>query len=336
MESASKSNPLYRVQICTSTTRYVVTQAVVSIEMSEQEKQLAASADINLMDVDVNGSKISSLISSRDRVYIFTNDGSRSEEVFRGYIWNISHKENLTESAITLKCYDNLIYWQESEHYEFFSSGKLTVDILSLLGTRIGLNSVVYKYENIIHGNLVLRGAIADFVTEDLLNVVQKQVGKPYVLRSEVDRIVVREEGTNERVYTISKANNATEVRRFISMNGVVTLVSIYGTASDDEKMPVEAVESGEFGTYGILRKIITRNEDTTLEQAKSEAQNIIKEKGKPKWEYDVKATDIPWIRKGDGVRISCDTLEGAFIVKSISREISNKGNIMTLTVVDY
>ena len=118
-------------------------------------------------------------------------------------------------------------------------------------------------------------------------------------------------------------------------MNGVTTQVKIIGKASDDDKTPVEATISGDTETYGTLQKIISRSEDTTLEASKWEARNIIAEEGKPKWEHDVKAVDIPWIRKGDKVDISTDTMSGRFIVESINREISNRGKTMSLTVID-
>lgn len=333
----SVENPSYYVYITTRNVRYNVSNAIISIDHSEPEKQIAANATINIADVEVNGERLSTLIQPRDRVAIVASDGADEEnedEMFTGYVWNMSPRENLTSADFSIKCYDNLVYWQESEDSDFFAAGKSTKDISMSVAQQWGID-LKYEYESITHEKLVLRGAIADFMTADLLDVVQRQTGKKYIIRSEKDQVYIKHAGTNKTVHKIAKRHNATELRRYITLNGVTTQVKILGKASDDEKTPVEATISGDTQTYGTLQKTITRSEDTTLEAAKGEARNIIAESGKPKWEHDIKSTDIPWIRKGDLVEISTDTLEGYYLVKSVNREISNKGKNMTLTVVD-
>lgn len=330
----SVEDPKYFAYITTSDRKYNVTNALVSLDLSEQEKQIAASATLNIADVDVDGTMLSKLIKPRHRVVVEAYDGNKKDEVFRGYVWDISPKESLTDNNFSLKCYDNLIYWQESEDSDFFAEGQSTKNIMNSLSQKWGI-SMAYEYESITHEKLVLRGAIADFVTADVLDSVQKRTGVKYIIRSEKDKVIVRSVASNETVYNIMLGYNASELRRYISLNGVTTQVVILGKASDDAKTPVEATISGETDEYGTLQKVISKSEDMTLEDAKKEANTIIKENGKPKWEYDVKAPDIPWIRKGDKVRIVTETIKGYFIVKSIEREISNQGKIMTLTVVD-
>lgn len=328
----SVEDPKYFAYITTSDRKYNVTNALVSLDLSEQEKQIAASATLNIADVEVEGKMLSTLIKPSHRVTITAYDGKTNDEVFSGYVWDISPKESLTDNNFSLKCYDQLIYWQESEDSDFFAEGKSTKDIMKTLSKNWGI-SMIYEYESITHEKLVLRGAISDFVTADVLDPVQKRTGVKYVIRIEKENVVVRPVGWNETVYKIIGGFNAIEIRRYITMNGVTTQVVLLGKSSDDQKTPVEATVSGNTAEYGTLQKIISRDEDMTIEDAKDEANTIIKD-GVPKWEYDVKAVDIPWIRKGDKVMVDTKTLKGFFIVKSIDREISNRGKTMTLTVV--
>lgn len=330
----SALNPEYTVSITTKDRKYDVTNALVSLNLSEQEKQIATSASIGLYDVTVDGKKLSSIISPPDRVTILAYDGATKKEVFRGYIWEMTPKESLTDADLSIKCYDQLIYWQESEDSDFFSEGKSTKAIIQSIADKWGI-SISYEYESITHEKLVLRGYIADFITADVLDTVKKRTGLNYVIRSEEDKIIIKPVGWNEYIYKISKENNASELRRYLTMNGVTTQVVVLGTASDDEKTPVEATLSSGTDDYGTLQKTLSHSEDTTTEAAKEEAQNILNENGKPKWEYDIKAVDIPWIRKGDLVEIKTDSINGTFLVKSIDRELSNRGKIMTLTVID-
>lgn len=328
-------NTEYQVFIDADNKRYNVSKAVISLDTSEQEKQLAVCATIELCDVEVDGQRLSDLIFPPNRVWIFVHDSEKdsNREVFRGYIWEISPKESLTDNNISLKCYDMLIYWQESEDSIFFSAGRDTQGIMKELAKNWGF-SLTYNYENKVHEKLVLRGAIADFVIADILDPMQKEFGTKYVIRSEKTSVIISPVGQNDTVYTIGMSHNATEVRRYISMNGVITQVIVLGTADDDDKSPIEATVTGHTSSYGTLQKIITKNEDTDLRTSKIEAKNIVDNEGTPKWEHDIKAVDIPWIRKGDKVEITTETLNGTFIVLGVNREISNRGKNMTLTVI--
>jgi len=81
---ASVKNPIYTVYIVSGQTKYNLTNAVESIGFSEQKKQIAKSCTIDLVNVKVGGSWLSSLLKVRDRVFIYADDGERSEEVWRG------------------------------------------------------------------------------------------------------------------------------------------------------------------------------------------------------------------------------------------------------------
>lgn len=330
---ASKENPIYTAYIISGDRKYNVTGATDSIDLSSQQKQVAASANLSLADVDVDGKKLSAIISPRDRVYIHADDGSQSGEVFRGFVWTISKKESMSESNLTLKCYDNLIYFQESEESEFFAAGRSTKDVVGSLCSKWGVN-LSYDYESITHSKLVLRGALADILTADVLDLVKDRTGQRYVVYSEKDEVHVATVGSNTTVYTIKAGNNATDIKISVSMDGMVTKVVILGKADNDGRTPVEAAVKGDTATYGTLQKLINRNENTSLSDAQKEAASILAEKGAPQAEYEIKTIDIPWIKKGDQVKVDTDPLAGTFIVTGIDREIGNKGKNMTLTIV--
>jgi len=328
----SVENPTYTVYITTKDKRYDVTPAVMSIDFSEQETQMAVSANLTIADIDYSGKPLSSVFDSRNRVVIYANDGTKNDEVFRGFVWDLSPKESLTENSFTIKAYDHLIYLQESEDHEFFRSGEMTSNIFQSICKKWGIDGR-FAYDSIVHKQLVMRGAIADFLTEDLLNEAQRYCSTKYVVRSEKDALWVLKVGSNEMIYTLDAKCNATELRKHKTMNGITTQVIVLGNEDDDGKSPVEATLSKNTDEYGTLQKIISRSEDTTLYDATKEARSILNEDGKPKWEYDIKAVDIPWIRKGDKVLVHTKSLNGTYIVKSIDREISNRGNHMTLTI---
>ena len=325
--NASKNDPIYTIYLVSGGVKYYLSPAVTELELSDQKKELAKRATVTLVNTTVSGKWLSSLIKVRDRIFIYADDGERNEEVFRGY------QSALKDRELTLKCYDNLVYFQESEESAYFSPGKATKEVLSTLCAKWGVK-LDYTYASITHAKLVLRGKLSDIFTEDILDLVQDRTGKKYVILSEQDAMVVKETGTNSTVYAIKAGENAISTRTKCTMDDLVTKVVILGKANDNERRPVEATVSGDTGAYGTLQKLINRSTNTTLADAKKEAQSLLAENGNPTWEYDVKAVDIPWIRKGDKVLINAgDIANATLIVAGVERSISIKGKEMTLTL---
>ena len=86
---ASIAKPEYTVYIVSGSTKYNVTPAVELIDFSDQKKNIANSVTIQLMNQKVGSKWLTSLLAVRDRVYIYADDGSKNEEVFRGFVWTI-------------------------------------------------------------------------------------------------------------------------------------------------------------------------------------------------------------------------------------------------------
>ena len=329
----TRENPIYSAYIVSGTNKYNITPALIALDFSDQKKQMAQSVSIGVMNVKIGGTLLSSLLKVRDRVYIYADDGSRSDEVFRGYIWTRSYRSSLNDRDLTLKCYDHLIYFQESEEAEYFSSGKSSKDVVSSLCSKWGVK-LEYSYESITHTKLALRGNLADIFTSDILDLVKDRTGKKYVILSVKDTMQVKTVGSNTTVYSFKAGENAIKTDSSCTMDGMITKVVILGKTDKDDREPVEATISGKTSEYGTLQKVISRDENTSLADAKKEAQSIIDEDGTPKWEYELTAPDIPWIRKGDKVYVSAGDIYNSYlIVTGVDRTIENSRKEMTLTM---
>lgn len=329
---ASKENPEYTVAIVDGATKYDVTPALINLDLSDPEGQLAQTATITLGNVKVKGQWLSSLVGARNRIFIYANDGSKKDEVFRGVIWTDYYRSELENREMQLKCYDNLIYMQESEDAEYFTTGKPTKDVMTTICDKWGVK-LNYTYQSITHAKLALRGKLADIITSDILDLVKNQTGKKYVIRSAKDVVNVMQVGQNTTVYNITAKNNAVSTRSEKTMDGMITRVVILGKAGSDEREPVEATVDGSVAEYGTLQKLLNRKENTSLADAQKEANEIIAEYGSPKTKYEVQCADIPWIRKGDRVRIEAGNIEATLIAVGVTRTISNRSKSMTLTL---
>lgn len=332
--AASKDNPLYYVYIVSGEKKYHVTSAVISIDIADDQGQMAQSVNVQMLNIEYEGTRLTGIIKVRDRIVIYADDGERKEEVFRGYIWSRSYGSSLSDREISLKCYDNLIYLQESQDHLYFAKGKSTKDVIASICNKWGI-TLDYTYSSITHSKLALRGNLSDIITADVLDLVKDREGKKYTIRSKKDAMFISEVGTNERIYAIKSGENAIKTHSEHTMSGMVTKVVILGKADDSDRQPVEATVAGKTSQYGTLQKIINRQENTSLADTKKEADGILKESGAPKWEYEVNSIDIPWIRKGDKVYVNAgDIAQKYLIVTSVDRSIG-KAKEMTLTLED-
>ena len=333
--TATLTNPVYTVYAISGNKKYILTPALVSLDRSEADNQIAQRVTLHLTNVLVDGIWLSSILHARDRVYVYANDGSTTAEVFRGYVWSRNYKSSLNDRDLTYTCYDNLIYFQESEESLYFSDGKSTEDVFTSICDKWGIQ-LNYSYESITHSKLPLRGTLSSIFTEDLLDPVKKRTGKKYVILSDRDTMFVKNVGVNETIYHFLAGNNVIKTSSGWTMDGIVTQIVIVGKADDDDREPIEATVSGDTAKYGTLQKIQSRDEDTSLADAKQEAQVTIDESGTPKNEYELTAPDIPWIRKGDKVYVDAgDINESYLIVTAIDRSADSKNVTMTLTMED-
>lgn len=332
--AATQQKPEYSVYIVSGSTKYNVTQAVMSQDISEPAWQIAQRVNLQIANVKVGDTWLSNIIKARDRVFIHANDGTKEDEVFRGYLWSRLRTDSLSEKELNYVCYDNLIYFQESEESLYFSSGKSTKDIVSSICSKWGIK-LQYAYESITHTKMPLRGALSDIFMSDILDLVKKRTKKKYVIRSEKDTMVVQTVGSNSTIYHFIAGKNISRTVSGWTMDGVITQVVITGKADGNDREPIEATVSGKTNEYGTLQKIQRRSENTSLADAKIEAKYTVDEYGEPKWEYEITAPDVPWIHKGDKVYVSAGENVGYRIVTEINRIIDNKSREMKLTLED-
>lgn len=333
--AASKQNPVYTAYAISAASgkKYDLTAVIEQILLSDKCEQFAQRATIQIANQQkVDNSWLSSILKVRDRIFIFADDGERKDEVFRGYIWTRPYNSQNDGKSLKIQCYDNLIYMQESEDSEFFSSGKSSKDIVSALFNKWGI-PCEYTYSSITHEKMPLRGKLSDIITGNVLNLVKERTGKKYVIRSEKDTVKIMPTGTNTKYYTIQsrEGGGALSVSSECTMDGMTTQVVIIGKEDENQRAPVEATVKGDTSKYGTIQTIVQRDENTQLSDAKKEAQNTINKDGKPKWKYEVEAVDIPWIRKGDQVKVSAGDMTSTYIVTGVDRTIRMTSKTMTL-----
>lgn len=302
--------PAYTVIIKTDKNiKYYIRPFITELSISESEGQIAKKVTMTIANLKIdgkNGGYPSSLFGVKDRVYVFAKGVGKSSntELFRGFIWDKSTSTAATKE-LKLVCYDNLIYFMNSDANEFFTKGKSTKAVIASLCKSRGVK-LNYDYYSITHPKLPLSGSLADIMTTDILDKVKAKKDKKYAIRSVKNVMKISTFGSNTTVYYIDRDGRgiALGYDKNVTMEGMVTKVVITGKTAKSGKVKTEAVVTKNTKEYGTLTKIINKDEDTKLSETKKEANQILKDQAKPFVKYTISALDIPWINKGDKVKV--------------------------------
>lgn len=318
--------PEYKVAIVDKNgTRYNLTPALVDLVLTENEGEISQKVQLTIANVQVDGKYLTSIIQVRNRVFVYAETEEKTDEVFRGFVWERQYTSEESKE-LTLTCYDNLIYFQKSQDYQYFSAGLSTASICSTLCSKWGV-TLKYNTDSITHPKLPLRGALSDIFLTDLLEEVKKKKGTKSVMRSIKDVVCIDKVGSNDTVYKLLRGDggNAISTKSYISMDDMVTKVIILGKEDDNDRAAVEATVAGDTATYGTIQKVLNTSSGTTLAESKSEANQILKDNGKPEYTFSITAVDIPWVRKGDKVYVAAGDMVGNFIATSVIHDAMKK-----------
>lgn len=113
----------------------------------------------------------------------------------------------------------------------------------------------------------------------------------------------------------------------------MVTVVKVVATEDDDGRQAVEAIINGKT-EYGKRQRIYVRDKDDTLATATAAAKEILADEGKPSEALSIKAPDVPFIRKGDKIKLTSRVYSGYALVTSIQHNASSRS--MSLTIEKY
>ena len=321
MAAASMINPIYTVKISTGTKVYNVTKALTDLIISHSENEFSQSATISVPNLTVDGKQFINLISLKNTLYVYCDTGSGSKEIFRGYIWGKKCEEKLGEGIDTFVAYDRLIYLQNSKDNLYFAKGKSTKTILTEIAKKWGI-TLSYKYSSITHGKLVFRAENLSDIIIEILEKVKKKTGKRYAIRCEKGTMIIEPYGSNTTIYNIEKKKNAISTSYSSTMDGMVTKVLIIGNEDKNDKSPNLATVKGNTSKYGTLQDVISKSDDDKLSEIKKEAQQIIKDNGSPKSEFEVTAIDNPYIKKGHKIFLKAGNLNNNYYVLGVEHDL--------------
>ena len=322
---AAIDNPLYYVSLLTKkgTVKYDITEILETLKVSDLEGELATAVSLSFANVQVGTAWLSTLFTAGDVIQVQADNGNGKKSVGTFTLWDKGYDNN-TKKTLSVTAYDSkLIYLQKSEDVQFFPKGQTTEAIVSAICKAWGV-SLDFKYASITHELKQWRGdKLAEMIIE-VLDEVKNKTGKKYCIYSDNNKLVISERGANTTVYEFAAQKNVLTTSSAITLEGLVTKVIIHSNSDEGVRSKLEATVTGDT-SYGTLQRVIIRSDNTTLTESKKEANQMIKDDGKPEERFTIEAVDIPWIKKGDKINVAAGDMIGSFYVLSITHNCDLK-----------
>lgn len=318
----------YRLMVITEKNKqYDITGYIQNLGWEENENEIAARISFTARNDKTSKGRLSSLVKPGCLVGVFAKVGKKDREVARGYVENWNQQLQNRGNNLKCTCYDILYNLQKSQDNKYFASGTGTKSIITGIFKEWQIPTTTYSGPNVAHGKLKYNNSYISDMLLDVLDDAHKKGAGRYIVRMDKGYADVVEKGSNGTVY-VFKADITESVGASINTSGLITRVKVVGKADDDGKSSVEATLNGKT-EYGVRQRIYTRGSDESLENAKSSAQEILKEDGEIKREISLQAPDVPFIRRGDLVYIFAGVKEAYYFVKSIRHDCETSSMTM-------
>lgn len=301
------------------------------LDWEEQPEELAVRLTATIQNVQrSNGRWLHQLLPLGGKIFLHADIGSGMAEIFRGTIFRNQYRTDPL-GYFTLTAYDSLIYLARSQDDRIYSAGTHAKTIIEdiakawqiPLGRIDGPNEALSKQ--------VFRSQRLSQMISTVLDEAKKRGSGKYIVRSIQDKIDVIRPGQNASVFCFT-SDNVANVDDTQHIEELVTRVKIVGTAKDGERRPIIATMDGST-EFGVLQELVHQEQYDTPAAARKAAQEMLRERGKPKKERKFTAPDVPTLRRGDKIYLNAGTLTGYFIVSGVSHDAAKQ--TMSLEVED-
>lgn len=310
-----------------------ITGASTDVGWEENEGELAQRVSLNLANVIHKGSRMSSLAKPNCYIIVKAEYGGKSEEVARGKITDWAPSRSSTSDGLDLLGYDELFDLQGSQDNRYISAGVGTKTALMGIFNDWGIPVEKYEGPDVAHAKTTFKNEYLSDIALELLETAHKHGGPDSVIRASKGKVSVLPKGSNETIYCFEEEKNLEMTKYKISTGDMVTVVKVVASEDDDGRQAVEAIINGKT-EYGKRQKIYVRDDDDSLATATAAAKEILAEEGEPEETMNFKAPDIPWIRKGDKVKVTARVYSGYALVVSIQHNATSKS--MSMGLVKY
>ena len=305
-------------------------QLATRLSWEEQPGELSVRLTAGFSNQKItSGRWLHELLPNGTRLELLADWGEGWREVWRGSVfrWNLRDDGSPT---VETTAYDGLIYLMKSKDDRYYPAGTTGRTIIADIAQDWGIPLGTVDGPDVALGkNLFRAKSLADMIYA-VLDQTKKRGGGKWIVRSREGVIDIVRAGQNSPVYWLRADESVESVEEERSIEELVTRVRIVGSAEDEERAPVIATLDGRT-EFGVLQKLVTQSDSDTPEAAQQEAQDLLDERGDEKKTRRVSGPDLPFMRRGDKVRITAGTLDGYYLVAGVQHD--GLARTMTLEV---
>ena len=308
----------YRVQIVLRDgTQLDVTNLTTGLGFSEGKKELAAKIQMKLANAAYQGGTLFEQIQPMTPIFIYANARGDFEEVMRGNVAKLELTETNGEFNLALETNDEAQALRHNQDDYYFSPDSSSTSILEKILSDHGVPHEI-QIEDAAHAKKIYRAKNLSDMIADVLKDLKEKTGKFYFVRAKEGVVQIIERGTNSEIYHFDADENLMRIKESFDASKTVTQVKIVGMERKETKPAVQGVVTGR-NDLGTRQAIYHKAEKETAAEAETAAKNILKEKGGIERKTSIEAADLPFLRKGDRIRIRSSTGTGYFFISTIS-----------------
>lgn len=311
-----------------------ITNISSGLAWNENEGELAQRVSLSIANILYKGSRMSSIAKPNCYIIVKVEIGGTSEEVARGKITDWTAQRSGGTDTLEVCGYDELYDLQASQDNRYVSAGVGTKSALKSIFNDWGIPVDKYEGPDVAHAKTTFKNAYLSDIILDLLETAHKHGAPDCMVRASKGKVSVLKKASNSTIYCFEEEKNLETTKYKISTADMVTVVKVVASEDADGRQAVEAVVKGKT-EYGKRQRIYVRDKEDTLATATTAAKAILNEEGNPTETFNVKAPDIPMIRKGDKVKITSRVFSGYAVVKSVQHDAVSKAMSMDLIKYD-
>lgn len=320
-----------------------LTTLASGLSWEEQPNELAVRLSFSIRNQKWNGKWLHQQLQLGARTILKADWGQGWKEIHQGIIFDWDYTQD-GNGVLKIKSYDMLIYLLRSKDDRWYKNGTQASVIIRDIAKAWNIPLGQMDLPVVALAAQPFRSQTLASMMTSVIDQVRSRGKGQYIIRAVNGKMHVVKAGQNKPIYqfdadVVSSASDQQDIENLVTRVKIVSKqageVEHEGPGQGTKKTRLKIDDTVDGQTkYGILQEIIYSQQYDTVAAVREAAQEVLKERGKPRRRRSVTAPDLPFLRRGDKVYIAAGTLLGYYIIDGIQHDADNRS--MTMEVVDH
>lgn len=327
-----------------------LTPVASAISWEEPENELAARLQFSVRNQKVSGEWLIAQLQLGARTVLKADWGEGWREVHQGIIFDWNYTQD-GDGVLKVKSYDLLVYLLKSKDDRWYKNGTQASVIIRDIAKAWNIPLGQMDLPSVSLAAQPFRNQTLAAMMTSVLDQLYKRGKGRYVVRASGGKMHVIKVGQNKPIYhlgadIVSDANDQQDIEDLVTRVRIVSKKAgevEKKTSSKSKKKKktktktrVRLSETMDGQTqFGILQEIIYSQDYDTAAAVRAAAQEVLRDRGKPRRQRSVTGPDLPFLRRGDKVHIAAGTLLGHFIINGITHDADTCTMTCEVTAAD-